>query len=301
MSELPMLAITGATGFVGRAIVKQARPEGYRVRAIVRDPREARWLAEDYGCELFHGNVLHAPALAGAFAGVKCVIHLVGIIRERQENTFERAHTQATQNVIAEAKGAGVKRLIHMSALGTRAHARSRYHQTKWDAEEAVRKSGLAWTIFRPSLIYGPGNQSIAVLAKVARYAPVVPVLGNGESKIQPVALDTVAQAFVTAVRLDETAGKTYDLCGPTVLTWNELYDRLLAGQGLRKPKWHLPLPVARLQAAVMEALLPAPPFTRDQLLMTMEDNVGDAGPAMRDLLLSQEDFAAGLARDLQK
>lgn len=299
MSELPLIAITGATGFVGRAIVKQARAAGFPVRVIVRDPREARWLAEEFGCELFHGNVLHAPALAGAFDGVKCVIHLVGIIHERNESTFERAHTEATLNVIAEAKKAGVKRYIHMSALGTRADARSRYHQTKWAAEEAVRKSGLAWTIFRPSLIYGRGNKSISVLAKLTKRLPFVPVLGNGESKIQPVAVEVVAQCFVGAVLHDEAAKLTYDLGGPVAFTWNQLYDKLLAAQGLRKPKIHLPLPVARLQAKVFEALLPNPPFTSDQLLMTEEDNAGDPKPAELTFSLQQENFEQGLAREL--
>jgi len=299
MSEMPLIAITGATGFVGRAIVKQARAAGYPVRAIVRDPREARWLAEQFGCELFHGNVLHAPALAGAFADVKCVIHLVGIIREKQENTFERSHTEATQNVIAEAKAAGVKRLIHMSALGTRADGRSRYHQTKWAGEEAVRKSGLAWTIFRPSMIYGPGNKSISVLAKLTKWLPVVPVLGNGESKIQPVSVDVVAKCFVGAVCNDEAVQKTYDLCGPVAFTWNALYDKLLAAQGLRKPKLHLPLPIARLKAKAFEVLLPNPPFTSDQLLMTEEDNTGNPAPAELAFGLKQESFAQGLAGSL--
>jgi NADH dehydrogenase len=299
MSELPLIAVTGATGFVGRAIVKQARAEGYPVRAIVRDPREAQWLADQFGCELFHGNVLYGPALEGAFDGVKCVIHLVGIIHESRENTFERTHAQATVNVIEEAKKAGVKRLIHMSALGTRPDARSRYHQTKWAGEEAVRKSGLAWTIFRPSLIYGPGNKSISLLANIVKRAPFVPVLGNGESKIQPVSIATVANGFVAAIRNDESVQKTYDLCGHDVITWNELYDKLLADLKLRKPKLHLPLPMARVQAAAFECLLPNPPFTRDQLIMSQEDNVGNPQPADRDFLLHQESFDEGLARDL--
>ena len=171
MSELPSIAVTGATGFVGREVLKQARTAGFPVRAIVRERRAAE------GVEQFHGNVIYRPSLEGAFDGVKCVIHLVGIINEYRENTFERVHTEATRNVLDAAKKAGVKRYIHMSALGARANARSRYHQTKWAAEELVRQSGLAWTIFRPSLIYGPGDISINVLSKIVRRAPFVPVL----------------------------------------------------------------------------------------------------------------------------
>lgn len=295
-----MIAITGATGFVGRAVVQAARADGHAVRAIVREPRAARWLAERYGVELVHGNVLDEPALAGAFDGCKCVIHLVGVINEWRENTFARAHTQATRNVLAAATQAGVKRYLHMSALGTRAGAVSRYHQTKWAAEEAVRQSRLAWTIFRPSLIYGRGDRSLNVLARLVRRAPVIPVLGNGQAKIQPVAVELVAQSFVAAIKYDGMVGQTYDLCGPAAVTWNELYDLLLAVQGCRpKPKLHLPLALMRLPAAVLGKLLEYPPLNGEQLLMAQEDNVGDPAPVLRELGVTPEPFATGLARSL--
>jgi len=293
-----MIAITGATGFVGREVVRQAVAAGYPLRAIVRDPREARGLAEA-GVELFHGNVIHAPTLEGAFTGCKAVIHLVGIINEWKENTFQRTHVDATTNVLDAAKRAGVKRFVHMSALGTRADAVSRYHQTKWAAEEAVRKSGLAWTILRPSLIYGPGDRSVNVLAKLVRLSPLVPVLGNGNSKVQPIAVENVAASFVAAIRNDGAVGKTYDLCGPAAFTWNELYDQLLTVQHLRRPKLHVPLPVARLQAALIEKMSPYPPFNREQVIMSTEDNVGDPRPAEQDFCFEQESFAAGVARCL--
>ena len=296
-----MIVITGATGFVGEEVVKQVRAAGYPVRAIVREPQRARWLAEKYGVELFHGNVLYAPAIEGAMQDAKCVIHLVGIIHEWKENTFERTHAQATKNVIDEAKKAGAKRFVHMSALGTRENARSRYHQTKWAGEEHVRKSGLAWTIFRPSFIYGPRDKSINVFAKLIRRLPFVPVLGPGTTKIQPISVENVAKAFVGAARNDESIGKTYDLCGPEAFTWNELYDKLQAILGTRKPKLHLPLPVARLQASVFERVLSNPPFTRDQLLMLQEENVGDPKPATKDFLLQQETFEEGVSRYLKE
>jgi len=296
-----MIAITGATGFVGREIVKQARADGHAVRAIVRDPKRARWLADEYGVELFHGNVLFSPSLDGAMRGANCVIHLAGIIHEWRENTFQRVHAEATMNVVGEAKKDGAKRFLHMSALGTRPNARSRYHQTKWAGEEFVRQSGLAWTIFRPSVIYGPQDKSINVLAKLVGALPVVPVLGDGHSKIQPISVENVAKCFVEAIKHDETIGKTYDLCGPEAFTWNELYDALMRLLGVRKPKLHLPLPIARLQAAVFEKVLSNPPFTRDQLMMTEEDNVGDPKPAERDFALEQESFGAGISRYLKR
>lgn len=296
-----MIVITGATGFVGEEVVKHVRADGYPVRAIVRDPPSAQWLAERHGVELFHGNVLYAPSIEGAMQGAKCVIHLVGIIHEWKENTFERTHTQATKHVIDEAKKSGVRRFVHMSALGTRENARSRYHQTKWAAEELVRKSGLAWTILRPSFIYGPKDKSINLFAQLIQRLPFVPVLGAGNTKIQPISVENVAKAFVAAIRNDESVGKTYDLCGPDAFTWNELYDKLQGILGTRKRKLHLPLPIARIQAALFEKFLPNPPFTRDQLLMLQEDNVGDPKPAERDFVLSPENFEEGVARYLNR
>jgi uncharacterized protein YbjT (DUF2867 family) len=291
-----MIAVTGATGFVGREVIKRAQVEGYPVRAIVRSLREARGLD---AAEVFHGNVIHAPSLEGAFADCKAVIHLVGIISEWKENTFERVHVQATQNVLDAAKRAGVKRFIHMSALGTRENAVSRYHQTKWAAEEAVRKSGLAWTIFRPSVIYGAHDRSINVLVETVRRAPFAPVLGNGRSKIQPVAVEHVAKCFVTAVRNDVSVQKIYDLCGPAPFSWNELFDKLLVAQGLRRPKLHLPLPVARIMAALLEKISAHPPFSREQVTMSREDNVGDPKQAEQDFCFTQERFEEYLARAL--
>ena len=296
-----MIIITGATGFVGEEVVKQVRATGHPVRAIVRDPRRASWLAQRYGAELFHGNVLYAPSIEGAMQGAKCVIHLVGIIREWKENTFERAHVQATKHVIDEAKKSGVKRFLHMSALGTRENARSRYQQTKWAGEDCVRKSGLAWTIFRPSFIYGPKDKAINTLAKLVQRLPFVPVLGSGNTKIQPISVANVARAFVGAIRNDESISHVYDLCGPEAFTWNELYDKLQRILGTRKPKWHLPLPIARVQAALFEKILPNPPFTCDQLLMMQEDNTGDPKSAERDFQLEQESFDDGVARYLKR
>jgi NADH dehydrogenase len=266
----------------------------------VRDLQRAQWLKERYEVDLFHGNVLYAPSIEGAMQGANCVIHLVGIIHEWKENTFERAHAQATKHVLDEAKKSGVKRFVHMSALGTRENARSRYHQTKWAGEEYVRKSGLAWTIFRPSFVYGPRDKGINTLAQVVRRLPFVPVLGGGNTKIQPISVENVAKAFVAAIRNDGSIGKTYDLCGPEAFTWNELYDKLQVILGTQKRKLHLPLPMARVQAAFFEKVLANPPFTRDQLLMLQEDNVGDPKPAERDFLLEQEKFEEGVARYLK-
>jgi uncharacterized protein YbjT (DUF2867 family) len=247
--------------------------------------------------ELFHGNVLSAESLAGAFDGAKAVIHLVGIINEWKENTFQRAHVEATKNVVDGAKKAGVKRYIHMSALGAREGAASRYHQTKWAAEEYVRKSGLAWTIFRPSLVYGEGDRSINVLRQMVRAAPFIPVLGKGEAKIQPVSVRSVALAFVRAIKNDDAIQKIYDLVGPEAFTWNELYDKLMMATGVKKRKIHMPVPLMKLPAALWGRMLKYPPFNTEQLIMSQEDNAGDPLPAARDFALPAESFDQALRR----
>lgn len=273
-----IVAVTGASGFVGGEILRELRAAGAKARPVGR-----------------------GAALREALAGADAVIHLVGIIHERGANTFQAAHVEMTRAVLAAATAAGVRRYLHMSALGTRAGARSRYHQTKWGAEELVRQSGLAWTIFRPSLIYGVQDKAINALATAARRLPAVPVLGDGRSKIQPVAVEQVARCFVAALRCEAAVGQVYELCGPVALTWDELNDQLLAALGRRKPKLHLPMALARPVAAVLEQVLQEPPFTRDQLLMLAEDNTGDPEAARRDLGLVDESFAAGLARMLAK
>lgn len=289
-----MIAVTGGTGFIGREVVRYARKAGLPVRVVARDPRQAR-LPE--GVEVFHGNVLYGPSLEGAFQGCRAVLHLVGIINEWRENTFQRAHVVATQNVLDAAKRAGVKRWIQMSALGTRPEAPSEYHRTKWAAEEAVRKSGLAWTIFRPSLVYGEGDRGLNRLAAVVRYAPVLPVLGSGRARIQPIAVERVAHCFVAAIWTDVAVQKTYDLCGPVPMTWNELYDELMRVMGKRKPKLHVPVSLAYAMGALLERTGPYPMLSRQQVLLSQEDNCGDPTPAMSDFAFEQEPLVDYLQR----
>jgi NADH dehydrogenase len=183
--------------------------------------------------------------------------------------------------MVVAAQQAGVRRFVHMSALGTRPNAASRYHQTKWAAEELVRHSGLEWTIFRPSLIYGPQDQFINLFAKIIRLSPVVPLLGNPRARFQPVSVEAVAAAFAGSLGEAKAFGQTYDLCGPEALTLSEIVDQIQAVLGKRRPKLHVPLSLARCQAACMETVYPhllrkSPPLNRDQLLMLQEDNVGN-------------------------
>jgi NADH dehydrogenase len=239
--------------------------------------------------------------LAEDVSGCSAVIHLVGIIRERPAAgvTFERVHVDGTRNMLAAAAEAGVRRFVHMSALGTRPGARSRYHQTKWAAEEAVRASGLAWTIFRPSIIYGRGDAFVTVLAGLVRRLPVVPVIGTGQARLQPVPVEQVAEALARSVTMTGTEKQVYQAVGPDAVTFVQLLELVAAALGrpgvrtIRIPTG-LVRPVARLLHRV-----PGFPITPDQLLMLEEDNIGDGSAFYQTFGLAPVPLAAGLQRML--
>lgn len=287
--------ITGASGFVGRAVLAEAVRSGHQVRGLARRPPagsgEVEWVP---------GSVLSAAGLTAAARDCQAVIHLVGIIGELGDQTFERVHHEGTLRVLEACSAAGVRRLVHMSALGTRPDAVSRYHRSKWAAEEAVRGSGLRWTIFRPSVIYGPGDGFVNFFARMSRWSPVLPVIGRGTALLQPVDVGSVARAFIRALDCDKAEGTTYDLCGPDRLTLGAILRHLLEITGRRRGIVRIPRPIAWAQAGLLEQVYPRlmrriPPLSRDQILMLDEDNVGDPMPAERDLGVRALPFAEGV------
>ncbi len=292
--------VTGGTGFVGRTLIQALRAEGHVVRCLVRRGSEHD-LRGFEAIERVEGDVLARASLDEAMSGCDAVVHLVGIIREHPARgiTFERLHVDATLNVLAAAATVGVRRLLHMSALGARPDARARYHRTKWRAEEAVRSSGLDWTIFRPSIIYGPDDGFVTTLARAVRRLPVVPVIGTGNTRLQPVPVQTVAEGFARALDQAASLGQTYEVGGPDPHTLNEIID--LLGEILKRRKVrkvHVPFPLVRRLALVLQGL-PFFPVTTDQLLMLEEDNVCDPTPFYRTFGLSPVPLAKGLERML--
>jgi uncharacterized protein YbjT (DUF2867 family) len=292
--------VTGATGFVGHALLQRLCAAGHVVRCLVRHGSEGR-LRGLGAIARIEGDVLIRRGLEEGMAGCDAVIHLVGIIREhRAANvTFERVHVEGTRNVLEAAKAAGVQRYVHMSALGARPGAASRYHLTKWAAEEAVRGSGLGWTIFRPSIIYGRGDGFVTLLASMVRRLPAVPVIGSGLQRLQPIAAEQVAAGFAEALERPITIKQTYEVGGPEAVTMLELLDSIGRALGRRLVrKVHVPLGVMKPLARLLHPL-PGFPVTPDQLLMLGEDSVCDPRPFFDAFQLEPVPLATGLERML--
>lgn len=300
MGAVQTVFVTGATGFVGRAVVHALRADGLKVRCLVRrgSERDLRGLE---AIERVEGDVLSRQTLDEGIGGCDAVVHLVGIIREHRERgiTFERLHVDGTLNVLAASAAANVRRYLHMSALGTSATARSQYHQTKWLAEEAVRASALPWTIFRPSVIYGKGDGLVSMLAQMVEKLPVVPVIGEGRQKVQPVPVEQVAEGFRRALGRPETVKQTYEVGGPDAASMDELIDAIGKALGhARIRRIHLPIRLMRIVAGALQAI-PSFPLTTDQIRMLEVDNTCNPEPFFRTFGLTPIPLKAGLNRML--
>jgi uncharacterized protein YbjT (DUF2867 family) len=266
--------VTGATGFIGPHVVHALRAGETPVRALVRDPAHASRLTA-WGVELATGDVTDPASLRAACEGVDCVVHLVAIIRGRPRD-FERVMAEGTRNVVAAAEQAGVRRFVLASALGLDERTKDAvpYYAAKWEMERAVRESGLEHVIFRPSFVFGRDGGVLPTFVRLARYAPVTPIVGPGTQRLQPIWIDDLAEYYALAVTEPAAAGRTFELGGPDAVTWNEFWQRLRRALGVRRPAVHVPFGAMRLQAALTERL-PGAPVTRDQLTMlALGDNV---------------------------
>jgi NADH dehydrogenase len=274
--------VTGGTGFVGTHLVNTLLRRGHAVAVLARDPERAR-NRYNRPVEVAAGNVLDTASVARAAAGRDAIVHLVGIIFETPTQTFDLLHRAATENVVAAGKQAGVRRLLHMSAMGTSESGPSEYWRTKAAGERAVRESGLEWTIFRPCILFGPGDGFFSGLAPIVRSNPgFIPVIGNGRTRFMPVSVYDVARVFADSLEKPESIGRAFEIGGPQTYALNELYREIARSVGRpRKPMIHFPLWFGRLLARGFERmyrmdLIDAPPLTRDQLKSLSRDNVAD-------------------------
>jgi NADH dehydrogenase len=266
--------VTGGTGFIGPHVVHTLRANGTPVRALVRDPSRAGRLTA-WGVDLATGDVTDQASLRAACEGVDAVVHLVAIIKGRPAD-FERVMSEGTRNVVAAARDAGVRRFVLASALGLDERSKEAvpYFAAKWEMERAVKESGLEHVIFRPSFVFGRDGGVLPTFVRLARLAPVTPIIGPGTQRLQPIWVEDVAAYYERAITEPAAANRTFDLGGPEAVTWNEFWERVKRVLGKRRPSLHVPVAAMRLQATLTERL-PGAPVTRDQLTMLeLGDNV---------------------------
>jgi len=289
--------VTGGSGFVGTEVVKQLAAAGHDVVALVRRGSEEK-LPKSDRIQMHAGDVNDPDSLQHGTLNCDAVIHLVGIIREfpGKNITFERLHVEATQNVVNATVSSGVKRYLHMSANGVRPDSNTGYHRTKWQAEEIVRASDLDWTIFRPSLIFGPGGEFVKMLAGLIRKLPVVPVVGDGRYRMQPVAVDQVAETYRKALTLEQTIHHEYALGGAESYPFDRILDLTGDALGRKKvPKIHQPVALIQPMVNLMESFSHFP-LTSDQLTMMLEGNECDQEPWAKAFDIDPVSYAEGIS-----
>jgi NADH dehydrogenase len=292
------IAVTGATGFVGRHLVALLARRGHAVRALVRNPVRAQAL-RNVPVEFVPGDLSDPGVLALLARGTTAIVHLVGIIVESGRVTFHGVHVEGTRRLLVAAREVGASRFVHMSAIGARGgRDATPYHRTKWEAEELVRASGLSYAIFRPSIISGPENVPIRTLARLHRWSPVVPMFGDGRFPTQPVWIEDVALAFALAAENTRYTG-AFELGGPQPTTYEAFVRAIGRATGHPRPLAHIPLPLARLAARVFDLLGPAAPLTSDQLQMLVEGAATPANALESVFAISPLPFEQGLERFL--
>lgn len=277
------ILVTGASGFVGAHLVPALLGAGHRVVALVRsDAAGQRVLgrlsaADRARVELRTGDVTRPATLGPVLAGIDAVIHLVALPRDFNGGADLRlVNTEGTRAVVAATQQAGIRRLLHMGALGVADDPALHYASSKARGEAIVAGSGLDWTVLKPSLQFGPGDGFFNIIAGLVRLSPgVVPVPGDGSARFQPIHVDDVARVYVAALADPSTVGGTFELGGPRYWTYREITREVLTALGERRAILPMPVPLIRLVAATAELVHLPFPVATDQLRQLRLDNIG--------------------------
>ena len=276
----PVITIFGGSGFIGRHVVLRLAKQGWIIRVAVRDPEAAKFLRPlgDVGQITPLAVPLQNPeAVAAAVNGADAVINLVGLLYERGRQTFKAVHVDGARAIAEASAAAGVGSLVQVSAIGASVTAEADYARSKGYGEQAVREALPDAVICRPSLVVGPEDDFFNRFAVYARLSPVLPLIGGGHTRFQPIYVGDLAEAIVRALRAPAARGQTYELGGPAVYSFKELMELLLSVTDRRCLLVPVPFALAEFEAAFLE-LLPVPPLTRDQVRLLRRDNVVSEG-----------------------
>ena len=270
-----MILVTGGTGFVGTHLLRrlaETEPRG-TVRTLVRN--QAKALFPD-GVSAVEGDITQPETLPAAVAGVDAVIHAAAITGDRKEpyrGAYDRVNRVGTENLMSAAKRAGVKRLVVVSGLGCRPAPAGTYMATRWGMEEAVRGSGIRFVILQPSVLFGDGAPFVTALAGLARVLPVLPLVGGGRTRFQPLWIEDLVTCLIASTTSETPAGHTLSLGGSEWATFKEVMQTICRAMPARRLLVPLPMPIARIQARLMTAVLPNPPLTPAALELFSFDN----------------------------
>jgi len=272
-----MILVTGATGFIGGHVVRRLRDTGAGpIRAMVRNRSKASGLD---GVETVEADLTRPDTIGPAVAGVSVIVHAAGItanLKEPYPGAYDAINRGGTENLVAAAKAGGVKRFVVMSGLGTRPAPKGTYMATRWGLEEAVRKSGISHVILQPSVLFGGGAEFVAALSRLARVSPILPLLGGGQVRFQPLWIEDLVTCMAACAKADSPITGEIALGGSEYATFKEVMQTICATMSIRRALVPLPLPVARLQARLMAAVLPNPPLTPATLELFSFDNSTD-------------------------
>lgn len=273
--EIKKICVLGGGGFVGQHVVSKLCERGYEVLVPYRNINRAKHLTVLPTVTLVEADVHDPDVLRGLLRGMDAVINLVGILHEGKRGAFQRAHVELPRKVVEACRATGVKRLLHMSALGGDPDGLSRYQRSKGEGEALVRAAhgeDLAVTVFRPSVIFGPEDHFLNLFARLLYWTPIFP-LGSSNAKLQPVYVGDVAQAFVASMNNPATFGQRYELCGPMVYTLQELVEFVARIKGLKRSVMPLSDEMSSLQAILL-GLMPVKMLTHDNYLTLKTDAV---------------------------
>ncbi len=282
-----LITVFGGSGFIGRYLVQRLARRGWQIRVAVRHPAQALFLKPlgDVGqITPVPASLRHEGSIRAAVAGSDAVVNLVGILYQRGRQGFAEIHAEGARRVAEAARAAGAERLVQMSALGADPSSPSDYARSKAAGEAAAAAAFPGASIVRPSVVFGPEDGFFNRFAALARYSPVLPLIGGGHTRFQPVYVGDVADALLRIVEDPACAGRTYELGGPQVYSFRELMELTL--ETTCRDRWLIPVPfwLASLQAAFL-GLLPSPPLTRDQVRLLQRDNVVSPGaPGLAEL-----------------
>jgi NADH dehydrogenase len=293
------LLVTGGTGAVGRAAVRELHRRGHRVRVLSRRARtESAWWPA--GVDGFDGDVTDERSFRGAADGCQVIVHAIGIVAEEPPSrTFQRVNIDGTRYIVLEAERAGVERIVYLSSLGAD-RGTSAYHKSKLVAEDVVRAFTRDWVILRPGAVYGPGDEHVSVLLRMVRTLPIVPTIGDGEQRFQPIWHEDLARAIAVAAERPDVRCRALELAGPDLTSQNDLVARLRALTG--RDVIHAPLPevVASWGLRALDALGIDTPVGESQIAMLRDGNVipADRVNALGDVLgVAPTALDDGLAR----